>query len=107
MEQRELDVEKDSESPYFAGDKNYPHILLHQVTELPSCGCRVEGHGIMRSPVVIEFCAMHKAAAELLKALKEGYQATQCLAASDPVNRGYWFARANKMKQVIAKAEIN
>ena len=34
-------------------------------------------------------------------------QATQCLAGSDPLNRDYWFAKANKMKQVIAKAEIN
>jgi hypothetical protein len=95
MEKKELEVEKDLETPYFGGDKNYPHILLYQVTELPSCGCSVEGHRIMRSPVVIEFCAMHKAAPELLEALKEGYHATQSLAATDPVNRAYWFAKAN------------
>lgn len=61
----------DPTAPYAFPPFQSPHILLMKVAQMPECGCRVEGHGILQSPARIIHCAMHAAAAESLAALKD------------------------------------
>jgi len=56
--------------PYFETNLHkYPHIVLDKVQNIP-CGCSIEGHGLLPSPAIIDFCPMHKAAPEMLETLK-------------------------------------
>lgn len=47
-----------------------PHILLHKVSQMPPCGCDVDGYGTLPKPVVIKFCKLHAATATLIEAMK-------------------------------------
>lgn len=55
------------DSPY----KN-PHILLNKTSNLPPCGCTVDGYGTLPEPVVIRFCTLHRAVTKICQLLWEG-----------------------------------
>jgi len=46
-----------------------PHVLLNKVTQLPACGCEVDGFGTLPQPVVIRFCPLHATAAAMRRFL--------------------------------------
>ena len=47
----------------------YQHVMTNQVALIP-CGCEINGHGTLNSPVIIDFCTLHKHANRMLFFIK-------------------------------------
>lgn len=47
------------------------HILLNKLFDAKGCKCRVEGHGTIPSPVIIDFCPLHAAGPTMFDALEK------------------------------------
>ncbi len=41
-------------------------IRMFKTSQMPACGCAVEGAGTIPDPIRIDFCPLHKAAPDLL-----------------------------------------
>lgn len=78
------------------------HRLMGAVIQSKPCGCTVDGAGNIPSPVRVEFCAMHRNAENLKKALDEA--AHECANASeDTVERLKDLAQ--KWARLVGKCE--